>query len=1131
MPVVAVTNKQRFRRQGRRLADEIAAQAATTPGGLNPELADDRQVIIDLLQSAPRGGPTFEETLISATTPLHTTAGADEESTMPIGSINDLSPDGLTRAPMGRDRYVEYIIEQSPTDANIHPALTQLFEEWRTLNQDGSRDGSQENEYRRLSYVVDSYVLIYQANAYQLLEEETRDGRSPMDVRVEDENSLPMVVSSDEIVEAERVGQFERQRALAAGQETNATRKGNAAINYLLSKEQCVLSYLTKQILESKLDFSKTNQENIIQIFDEDINLLVNLLNGKAKLKDFFNLETPNLSLMVPKIRLYKQLFEFGDTVDLREAGTIEFKFDSFTRNSAISEITNSGFGRGNGVGIKKADWSYEGTNPEEVTTFINFDLTLFFQNIKDLLPNDATELPGAEGSDAASRAVFYDRNNANLIQLIAAGSGGRNRSTANDVNQPLYFTIKAELGWELDPSVNHSLTSQQISDLKDIIDSTVTHLELSLIEHSLNFNNDGTLNLDLKYAAGIDQQLSDNNLNVLRVGTAGERNLAVESIVDAADIDSAQSEVEINENDDTPVTTSGQRCGPSALNTATIRDSSTGEGEQITLTERDRSIIRAARATSENQNIFNNYDAFFRRLLSSGKVYEIELDRAVLAEITNDPNLNASTRNDAERNEAQNQRRIDSFELLAEFLTIQKLQNIEIKNFRVISTGEIESIEVLDEATADIVREAVGSAEDESESREAVGSLDYTDSINLGILQELSDSEDGTYKIKFFRLGDILDQIISGLKELPNNALSERPDSAFTFISGLYTFLDVEGRRHGMNFCDILISINKFREFFVEEVVKPLKTVYNLKNFIIDMISSFSYVASTTSCTQNTFVRSESRPTFSVFQSAYTNFAGTAQQASVGSQVKGALPGFVGDAVGDLGNNIVYDMSFLRTNLIEGRDSTINAYIGPDRLSNFFVIQGSNFILAPAEGSSLAQRENHDAGRGVYHIRLGSNRGLLKDISFKKDEIAGRREGRIVSEGGFNLSVLREKYNADLTLVGCSFIYPGMYIYIDPSMVGMGFSEQSNSAAQLLGLGGYYFVNKVTNSITEGGTYTTNLETIWNTFGDSPPCPLTIVMPGRSPDLAGAAATNTPAAAPPPPGPGRDASQQQSIR
>jgi hypothetical protein len=882
---------------------------------------------------------------------------------------------------------------------------------------------------------------------------------------------------------------------------------GNDAVNFLLNKEQCVLSHLTKPIIESYFTDAFRNQENITQVNSTRVGELVGLLNGRPNLQNFFKIENPYLSLMVPKIRLYKQIFDMENN-EIVEDQKIEFQFDSFTRPSSIRNITTSGEGRGSGVGIKKATWSYEGTNPEEITTFVNFDLSLYFQSIQDLLP------PGLDysiGDARLGREIFYDTQNANLIQLIAAGAGGN--SSLNNQRNPMYFTVKALVGWELSNDISMNLTREEMSYVRSVINSTDVWLELSMMEHSININDDGSITLDIRYVAGLDEQLSDDSMNILRVGISDEEENAVDTILAARQVDTDNARVELHDRDgssedDASIIRESSGCRRNIRAAATIRHSD-GATDNVSLSEEEQARLHAISAgTTGAANIYNNYETFFNGLLEAGKVYEVVIEKSKIAEVI-PPDRGVLERagegaRDALRSaeaagEARETREFENTTLMIEYLATRQLQNIQITSVSPIG-GTAAVAEAGLEGVAEQVAEglAEGDPEGERSDRETLGSAGEalsgtTDALHQELLAVMSNS-DPYYRIKFFRLGDILDVLIGGIKNQPGNPLSVRPDAAFNFVSGVFTYFDIHGNRIGINYCDILISVSKFREFFVETVVRPLKIIYNLRNFIIDMVTKFSYVASIPTCTQGTFVRQDSRPTFSVFQSPRSiDFASAAQHAAVSEEfAEPSEEGLLAAANAPL-------RAAVRGNIVSNPDSIVDAvqgatgdgsersaYASVANVSNYFIIQSTNFTMSSplADQNDLVARERADATRGIYHIRLGSTRGLLKKISFIKDELAGRREGRITRGGGFNASVLREKYNADLTLYGCPFIYPGMYVYIDPSMIGMGFTDRAGSAAQLLGLGGYYFVNKVSNVISSNGTYETQLETIWNSFG-----------------------------------------------
>ena len=58
---------------------------------------------------------------------------------------------------------------------------------------------------------------------------------------------------------------------------------------------------------------------------------------------------------------------------------------------------------------------------------------------------------------------------------------------------------------------------------------------------------------------------------------------------------------------------------------------------------------------------------------------------------------------------------------------------------------------------------------------------------------------------------------------------------------------------------------------------------------------------------------------------------------------------------------------------------------------------------------------------------------------------------------------------------------------YLDPKPLELGYAKNVASPARLLGLGGYYVVIRVVQSLdfTGGASWNTTLETVWESFGD----------------------------------------------
>ena len=806
----------------------------------------------------------------------------------------------------------------------------------------------------------------------------------------------------------ERREEAEEIRETAAELSQRSVREltGEAAVSFLLNRQQGVLATLNERIIEDFFDTEMTAQQNIVPIRVESESLLINFLQKRPNLLPFFAIRTPYLSLLVPKIRLFKRVYkrQTDGSYTIHSDGDLEFKFKSFTENSDIESITSSNFGRAGGAGIKSVNWSYEGTNPEAVRSFVNFDISLFFQSLNDFV--------GASTSDAEEALRATD--SVALINLIGAGIG----VAGEDGQAEFKFEITAQLGWELDRSINHDLAEdQKIRDLKAIISQTNTNLRLSLQEHNINFNEDGTLTLDISYFSAIDEVFTDESLNILRIGLP--EGTAIQSIQEAREADPPDP----NAPENTSESIVNPELDPCAISRQVTNGSDTSDSADDEEPTAEELAIAAALQGSEDENIIQNYNNIFRKMIENNKIYRVQVNAA---QVTGLVSSRIRRNNVAES------------EIVVRFLTEGALRNISTGTGLRVGKVEIDTVAPLvseDELAA--AQEEARNADYET-GENLLADADLGQAMDREILNKFAavGQGEGLLTIDFIRLGDLLDNIISGLKEIPGTPLQEREED-FVFITGLYTYREIAaGKRKAYNYSDMLISIDAFRSFFTEKIIRPLKVKYNLTNFIIDIANKFSYVNSVRTASQSTFVSPEGRPTFATFQAPVISEA-------------------------------------LFGNLLGWFNPTSSP--DPKREISYFVLRSSGHVIQ-RDGD-----EQEDINEGIYHLKLGSDKGILKSVKFRKDEIRGRREGRIVRAGGLNLAALREKYDATITIFGAPFIYPGMYIYLNPSLIGYG--AGSDSAAKILGLGGYYFINKVRNSISSDGSFDTEIEASWNAF------------------------------------------------
>ena len=95
-------------------------------------------------------------------------------------------------------------------------------------------------------------------------------------------------------------------------------------------------------------------------------------------------------------------------------------------------------------------------------------------------------------------------------------------------------------------------------------------------------------------------------------------------------------------------------------------------------------------------------------------------------------------------------------------------------------------------------------------------------------------------------------------------------------------------------------------------------------------------------------------------------------------------------------------------------------------------------------------------------HFYIGADRGLLKSFNFQKvalgEQIAIARN----LKGGNEFQKIWSIFNVNLTLLGTDLLRVGKIFYLDPTGAGMGSPFTKGSISNIMGLGGYYFVEKV---------------------------------------------------------------------
>ena len=138
------------------------------------------------------------------------------------------------------------------------------------------------------------------------------------------------------------------------------------------------------------------------------------------------------------------------------------------------------------------------------------------------------------------------------------------------------------------------------------------------------------------------------------------------------------------------------------------------------------------------------------------------------------------------------------------------------------------------------------------------------------------------------------------------------------------------------------------------------------------------------------------------------------------------------------------------------------------------------------ATDTNLSRSGNRirDHKDGIYHFHIGRDRGVLKSISFSKQETPYRKEA-LMLESVSLYDQLKMPYNVSLEMFGNSMFLPGSLIYVDPSNIGLGSGRSKNSAAFQLGLGGYYTLINIQTNYSDG-TMRTTATGIFNSWAET---------------------------------------------
>ena len=246
---------------------------------------------------------------------------------------------------------------------------------------------------------------------------------------------------------------------------------------------------LVQEVLEQIEETYEERNYKFLQIDTEKRN---NLFQTSAESAMFWHDLTPvQKAALVPKISIY--------IIDKKDNSAKRLPFPEFLSPKDIEQITKSRSGRGEGVGLRKFEWSLKGRNPAEERSYIDVDIELIFQTFHDFVQDRGN-------GTSFQQLITYSKNKK------APFFGGT--ESARQIF-PKDFQIKATVGWSVPRGVTKDIIPK---NLKRAIENSLITLHLELVQHNFVFHENGQVSLTISYKSAIETFLKHGDMNILPI-------------------------------------------------------------------------------------------------------------------------------------------------------------------------------------------------------------------------------------------------------------------------------------------------------------------------------------------------------------------------------------------------------------------------------------------------------------------------------------------------------------------------------------------------------------------------------------------------------------------------------------
>ena len=219
-----------------------------------------------------------------------------------------------------------------------------------------------------------------------------------------------------------------------------------------------------------------------------------------AGLRAFLSMTPAEFATLVPKIRLYVIKYRNKDDGKGMQQ---ELVFPDWTGKHVIDNIMKTATGRGDGAGISKFDYEFDGRDPATTENLIKASVTISFTDFEVL----AKPLRGLTQVEAEYFGKGKENAEPRYLDLVTRFTPG---------NSAAVFTkLKASIGWQ-PPSDESGIVIRE--DLKEFISAGYANMDLILYMtgHDLTFKENGRVDLKVEFRAALEGLMGDRGADIL---------------------------------------------------------------------------------------------------------------------------------------------------------------------------------------------------------------------------------------------------------------------------------------------------------------------------------------------------------------------------------------------------------------------------------------------------------------------------------------------------------------------------------------------------------------------------------------------------------------------------------------